>query len=69
MTQTTLAVDGMSCGGCEQNVVDALAELDGVDSSDADHESGEVVVEHDPSVADEGTIGETIEDAGYEVAN
>lgn len=69
MTRSTLAVDGMSCDGCERNVVDALDELDGVDSSSADHEAGEVVVEHDPAVADEETIGETIEDAGYEVAN
>ncbi|WP_254863374.1 heavy-metal-associated domain-containing protein [Halovivax gelatinilyticus] len=67
MPRTTLSVDGMSCGGCEQNVVDALDELDGVDDSSADHEAGEVTVEHDPSTVDESVIGQTIEDAGYDV--
>lgn len=69
MAQTTISVDGMSCGGCEQNVVDALDGVDGVSDSSADHETGEVTVDHDPDVADEATIGATIEDAGYHVAN
>ena len=67
MEQTTLDVSGMSCTGCESNVIDALESLEGVSSATANHESGEVRVEHDGSTVDEETIGGTIEDAGYEV--
>lgn len=69
MVETTLSVDGMSCGGCEQNVVDALDDLDGVEESSADHEAGIVTVEHDSGVTDEVRISEVIEDAGYDVAS
>ncbi|AGB16572.1 copper chaperone [Halovivax ruber XH-70] len=69
MVQTTLSVDGMSCGGCEQNVVSALTELDGVSDASADHETGDVSVEHESPAVDEATISATIEDAGYDVAN
>lgn len=66
MTRTTLSVTGMSCGGCEQNVEDALADLDGVAAVEADHEADTVEVEAEG--ADDGAIRTAIEDAGYEVA-
>ncbi|SFC58744.1 copper chaperone [Halobiforma haloterrestris] len=68
MERTTIDVSGMSCSGCEENVVDALEALSGVSSATADHEAGEVQVEHDDDAVDEATIGNTIEDAGYEPA-
>ena len=68
MEQTTLEVTGMSCDGCERNVVEALEALEGVSSATADHESDEVRVEHDEATLDEGDLGTTIENAGYEVA-
>ncbi|SDQ88779.1 heavy-metal-associated domain-containing protein [Natronobacterium texcoconense] len=68
MEQTTLEVEGMACGGCEETVVDALEALSGVSSATADHDSGEVRVEHDEDAVDEGTISTTIENAGYEPA-
>lgn len=67
MEQTTLDVTGMSCTGCESNVIDALESLEGVSSATADHESGEVRVEHEETTVDEETLGGAIEDAGYEV--
>jgi copper chaperone len=66
MTRTTLSVTGMSCGGCEQNVEDALADLDGVDAVEADHEAD--TVEVDAAGADDDAIRAAIEDAGYDVA-
>lgn len=59
-----LSVEGMSCGGCEQNVVEALEGLDGVESVDADHEANTVAVEGD---ADEAEVSAAIENAGYTV--
>ncbi|MCL7416999.1 MAG: cation transporter [Halalkalicoccus sp.] len=60
----TLAVNEMNCMGCEQTVVDALADLDGVENASADHESDTVAVEGD---ADEEDLRAAIEEAGYTV--
>lgn len=67
MERTTVAVSGMSCTGCEQNVEDALAALDGVTRVEADHEDDAVEVVVGDAVADDD-IHATIEQAGYEVA-
>nr|WP_226013106.1 heavy metal-associated domain-containing protein [Halomicrobium salinisoli] len=67
MTRTeTLDVTGMSCNGCEQNVVNALESTGGVESAEADHEAGtvEVVVEED---VDDATLADAVDQAGYEV--
>lgn len=61
----TLNVDGMSCGGCERNVVDALKELEEVEGASADHEAGTVTVE---GTADDEELRAAVEGAGYEVA-
>ena len=66
MTRQEFDVEGMACGGCEQNVADALTELDGVESVDADHEGDRVTVTLDGDVADDDLSG-AIEGAGYEV--
>lgn len=67
MQQTTLEVDGMACGGCEENVTDALEALSGVSSVSADHEQDQVRVEHDESTVDVEAIADAIESAGYDV--
>ena len=67
MEQTTLEVSGMACDGCEATVIEALEALAGVSSATANHETGEVRVEHDEATVDEASLSGTIEDAGYEV--
>ncbi|SNZ06964.1 copper chaperone [Natronoarchaeum philippinense] len=67
MTQRTIEVDGMACGGCEETVTEALTELDGVESADADHEAGTVAVVYEDDETDTGELSGAIEDAGYEV--
>lgn len=57
-----LTVEGMSCGGCEQNVVDALEAVEGVKEANADHESDSATVEGE--AADAELLG-AVEDAGY----
>ena len=49
---TTMRITGMTCGGCETNVVEALEGVDGVDAATADHESDEAVVEGDADPLD-----------------
>jgi copper chaperone len=65
MARRTLSVDGMACGGCEQNVENALGTLDGVTRVDADHEADAVEFVAD-GVSDDD-VAAAIEDAGYEV--
>jgi len=60
-----LTVTGMSCGGCEQNVEDALGERDDVTGVAADHENDAVEIDGDISTDDARAV---IEEAGYEVA-
>lgn len=63
MTET-YTVTGMSCGGCKQNIENALTDLDGVESVTADNENNSVVVEGE---FDENSALHAIEDAGYSV--
>jgi len=67
MYRRTIAVTGMSCGGCERNVETALQRLEGVNRVDADHEAETVEVVTEDEV-DDDDLHETIEDAGYDVA-
>lgn len=61
---TTLSVSGMSCGGCESTVEDAVSALAGCEGVDADHEAGTVTVEGDVSTDE---LRSTIESSGYEL--
>ena len=62
---TKLTVTGMSCGGCEQTVVEALEGVDGVESATADRDDEAAVVEGD---ADAGELVAAVENAGYEAS-
>jgi copper chaperone CopZ len=61
----TLTVTGMSCGGCEQSVEDALEGVPGVDSATADRETESATVEGD---ADADALVSAVEDAGFEAS-
>ena len=66
MTRKTFAVTGMSCTGCEKNVEDALAAVEGVSNVEADHEADSVAVDVDANIADDALTA-AIRDAGYDV--
>jgi len=59
---TTLTVEGMSCGHCEQTVEEALREVEGVTDATADHEAEQVTVDGDVEVA---ALVAAVEEAGY----
>lgn len=65
MTTKQLHVDGMTCGGCEQSVTNALLRIDGVTAVAADHASGVVKVDGE-NLSDEA-LRAAVEDAGYAV--
>ena len=62
---TTLTVEGMSCGGCEQTVVEALESVSGVTHAEADRETNSATVEGD---ADSETLVQAVVDAGYDAS-
>ena len=66
MQRQTVSVIGMSCTGCEQNIENALKNVDGVTRVTADHQGDiiEVVVENNVT---EDSLHAAIEQAGYDV--
>lgn len=64
MARETLSVEGMACGSCEETVENAVAELDGAASVEADNTTDTVEIEGD---VDADAAVDAIEDAGYTV--
>jgi Cu+-exporting ATPase len=60
-----LNVTGMSCANCSASIEDALDDLDGVASANANYATDEGSVEYDPEVVSLGEIFDAIEAAGY----
>ena len=67
MERKAISVTGMSCNGCEQNVENALRNIEGVTRVEADHEDDTVDIVSEDDIAD-GDIEAAIENAGYDVA-
>jgi len=55
----------MSCANCSASIEDALDDLDGVASANANYATDEGSVEYDPEVVSLGEIFDAIEAAGY----
>jgi len=55
----------MSCANCSATIEDALADLDGVVSANANYATDEGSVEYDPDRVSLGGIFDAIEAAGY----
>lgn len=60
---TTLTVEGMSCGHCEQTVEKALEDVAGVREAKADRGAEQATVDGD---ADPEKLVAAVEDAGYD---
>jgi copper chaperone len=59
---TTMTVEGMTCGHCEQTVEEALQDVSGVTNVTVDREAEQATVDGD---ADATSLVEAVEDAGY----
>ncbi|MYL48884.1 copper ion binding protein [Halobacillus litoralis] len=64
--ETTLKVEGMTCGHCKSAVEGALKEVDGVNGVDVDLETGNVKVSHSETV-NKVEMREAVEEQGYDV--
>ncbi|EMA63283.1 heavy metal translocating P-type ATPase [Halorubrum kocurii] len=60
-----LNVTGMSCANCSASIEDALDDLDGVASANANYATDEGSVEYDPEEVSLGELFDAIESAGY----
>jgi copper chaperone CopZ len=67
MNEIQLRVSGMSCSACEERIQKALARVEGILRSSADHRAGQVRVVLDPARASEQSVRVCIERAGYGV--
>lgn len=64
--QTTLNIEGMSCGNCVKHVTKALTEITGVKSVSVSLENKSAVIEHEDSVS-ATDLENAVEDAGYDI--
>ncbi|NVO20995.1 MAG: heavy-metal-associated domain-containing protein [Bacteroidetes bacterium] len=62
-----LAVDGMTCTGCENTIKEAVGKVAGVSEVTASHTEGLAVVKYDSTKTNVKTISDAITEAGYTV--
>jgi copper chaperone CopZ len=63
----TLAVEGMTCEGCENTVKESVEKLPGIASAKASYKEKAVVIAFDSTQAKVNDISAAITDVGYEV--
>lgn len=68
MATINLNVEGITCGGCEKSIRNALLERDGISDATASHETGVVAIEYDESKIQQDQLKQAIEEAGFDVA-
>jgi len=68
MQTVTLAISGMTCGGCVRSVTNVLKALDGVAKADVSLEKKSAVVDYDPGKVQLEQLKRSVVEAGFEVA-
>jgi len=66
MKELKFNVKGMMCNACENRVKNAVGDIEGIESVEADHTKGKVTVTCNDSIESK-IVEETIEDIGFEV--
>ncbi|UOQ86440.1 copper chaperone CopZ [Gracilibacillus salinarum] len=67
MEQTTLQVQGMTCGHCKASVEGALTELKGITTAEVDLDKGTVDVSFDEKEVSVEAMEDAIEEQGYDI--
>jgi copper chaperone len=68
MATININVEGMSCGGCEKSIRNALLEHDGVNEVKASHATGIVEIDFDAAKIAQSQLEQAIAAAGFDVA-
>lgn len=66
--ETTINVQGMTCGGCVASVTRVLKAIDGVEQVDVKLDPGQARVVYDAARTNVDVLARAVEDAGYDVA-
>jgi copper chaperone len=66
MSEVTMRVEGMSCGGCVRNVTGVLKGIAGVEEVEVDLERAEARVRFDATQVSVDTLRQAIADAGFD---
>jgi copper chaperone len=66
MTEVTIKVAGMSCGGCVRNVTGVLKALPGVTDADVSLDEGVARVSYDPASVTVEKLRQAVNDAGFD---
>ncbi len=67
MSETTIKIGGMSCGGCVRKISGLLQALPGVEQAEVLLEVGEARVRFDPAMVTVAAMRELVDAAGFEV--
>lgn len=67
METLTLAIKGMTCGGCVKSVTNVLQQIAGVSSVEVTLEQNRATITFNPLQAKPAQFKSAIEDAGFEV--
>ncbi len=68
MANISLNVEGITCGGCEKSIRNALLGRPGVSDVNASHKTGIVTIEFDAGQIEAAELKQAITDAGFDVA-
>lgn len=66
MSEVTIRVEGMSCGGCVKNVTGVLKGLAGVEDAQVSLEQCCATVRFDPAQISVEALRAAVEDAGFD---
>lgn len=66
MKKLEIKINGMVCGGCENRVKNALSTIEGIESVEANHNTGIVTIKAEKDL-DMVQIKERIVDLGFEI--
>ena len=66
MNETTIKVEGMSCGGCVKNVTGVLKALPGVEDVRVSLGGASPPVRHDPAKVSIDALRAAVEGAGFD---
>ncbi|OFY63727.1 MAG: heavy metal transporter [Bacteroidetes bacterium RIFCSPLOWO2_02_FULL_36_8] len=67
VAETNFEIEGMTCQGCEEHIKNAVAQLPGFISAEANHEKGKATVKFDKSKTTTEQIVTAINETGYKV--
>ena len=66
MSEVTIKVEGMSCGGCVKNVTGVLKALPGVSDAQVSLADACATVHYDPAQVSVEALREAVENAGFD---